>query len=294
MRVIVAASVFGISPSPEATSVTRTRLVMSAAICLLAVTLATIGLPRRGEVAGTSHAPDFRVLGVLGLAIFLGSFLLVTLGPKRGAGRPAPRSIWPYLVGQVVFLLALAYALHDHRSVNAILSTFRRPNSPSGEGSVGTPNVPPPDVSVWPVLVSVALLGGLLALWWLTHRTIAQDETDDEEDVDPDVVVAAVSAGLDAIYATSAGRQAVISCYEAMASAVGKRGVLRRAADTPTELLTRAVDAGVLQPGPPEELIGLFQVARYSRQPLPDDAVPRAAAALRRIQADIGAIGAAK
>jgi hypothetical protein len=27
---------------------------------------------------------------------------------------------------------------------------------------------------------------------------------------------------------------------------------------------------------------------------LPDDAVPRAAAALRRIQADIGAIGAAK
>jgi hypothetical protein len=224
----------------------------------------------------------------------LGSFLLVTFGPKRGAGRPAPRSIWPYLVGQVFFLLALAYALHDHRFVNTILSTLRRPNSPSGEGSVGTPNVPPPDVSVWPVLASVALLGGLLALWWLTRRTIVQDETDDEEDVDPDVVVAAVSAGLDAIHATSAGRQAVISCYEAMASAVGRRGVLRRAADTPTELLKRAVDAGVLQPGPPEELIGLFQVARYSQQPLPDDAVPRAVAAMRHIQADVGAIGAAR
>ena len=274
---------------------TRTRLVMSAAICLLAVALATVGLPRRGEVAATSHPPDYRVLGTLGLAMLVGSVLVIIFGPKRGEARPGARSIWPYVVGQALFLVMIAYALHDPRFVTAILDRLGHPNSPSGEATVHTPKVPSPDVSMWPVLASVVLLGGLLALWWHTRRTILEDEADEEEAVDPDVVVAAVSAGLDAIYATSAGREAVISCYEAMASSVGRRGVLRRAADTPTELLRRAVDAGVLQPGPPEELIGLFQVARYSQQPLPADAVPRAAAALRQIQADMrSGIGATK
>jgi hypothetical protein len=273
--------------SPEGTRVTRTRLVISAAICLLAVTLATVGLQRRSELAGTSHPPDFRVLGILGLAMLVGSVLLITFGPKRGAARPGNRSIWPYLVGQVVFLVILAYALRDTRFVNTILDRLHQPNSPSGQGSVGTTTVQSPDVSAWAVLTSVALLGGLLALWWFMRRALKEEETV-EEDVDPEVVAAVTAAGLSAIHTTSEAREAVISCYEAMASEIGRRGIGRRATDTPTELLGRAVEAGVLKSGPPEELIGLFHIARYSQQPLPVDAVPRAVAALRNIQAGIG------
>jgi hypothetical protein len=186
--------------------------------------------------------------------------------------------------------------LDDNHSVKAILARLQRPlersSAPSGEGTTG-PELPPPHVSMWPVLASLALLVGLLALWWLTRRAMVEDLPVEEKDVDPDVIAAAASAGLSAIQATSAGREAVIQCYEAMAAAVGRRGISRRAADTPTELLERAVEAGVLKPGPPEELIGLFQIARYSQQPLPDDAAPRAVAALRLIQADVvSAIGA--
>jgi hypothetical protein len=265
---------------------------MSAAICLFAVTAATVGLGRRGDVAGTSHPPDIWVLGALGLLMLLGSVFLITLGPKRGAGRPPDRPIWPYLVGQAVFLLAVAYALHDTRFVKAILDRLHPTRSPSGEGTAG-PELPPAHVSMWPVLASLALLVTLAGLWWLTRTATVEDLPVEEEDLDPDVVAAAATAGLSAIQATSAGREAVIQCYEAMATAVGRRGIHRRAADTPTELLERAVKAGVLRPGPPEELIGLFQIARYSQQRLPDDAVPRAVEALRLIQADVAfAIGA--
>jgi hypothetical protein len=220
--------------------------------------------------------------------MLVGSVLLIIFGPKRGASQPGKRPIWPYLVGQAVFLVMLAYALRDTRFVNTILDRFHQPNSPSGDGSVGKPTVQSPDVSVWAVLAAVALLGGLVVLWWLMRKAQAEEETAEEEEVDPDVVAAVTAAGLSAIHATSEAREAVISCYEAMASEIGKRGIHRRVTDTPTELLGRAVEAGVLQSGPPEELIGLFHIARYSQQPLPVDAVPRAVAALHSIQAGIG------
>jgi hypothetical protein len=274
------------------TRVTRTRLVMSAAICVVAVALATVGLPRRGEVAGSSHTPDVRVLGAVGLLMLLGSIFLITFGPKRGAGGPGKRAVWPYLVGQAVFLLVLYFALRDSHFVTAIFKGLHQPSSQTGHGTTA-PTLGTPDLSLWPVLVAIAVLVGLLALWWMTRRALVEDLPVDEDDVDPGAVAAAATAGLSAIQATSAGREAVISCYEAMASSVGRRGVRLRLVDTPTELLERAVAAGVLNPGPPDELIDLFQIARYSRQPLPDDAVPRAVAALRLIQADVAsALGA--
>ena len=274
------------------TRVTRTRLVMSAAICLLAVAVATVGLPRRGEVAGSSHSPDVRVLGALGLLMLLGSALLITFGPKRGAGRQAKRPIWPYVVGQAAFLLVLFFALRDNHFVSEILSRLHQPDAHAG-GGTSAPKVGTPHLSVWPVLAAIALLVGLLALWWVTRQAMVEDVPTEEDDVDPDVVAAAATAGLSAIQANSAGREAVICCYEAMAGAVGRRGIRLRVVDTPTELLERAVEAGVLQPGPPDELIDLFQIARYSRRPLPEDAVPRAVAALRLIQADVAAASGA-
>jgi hypothetical protein len=272
--------------------VTRTRLVVSAAICLFAVAVATVGLPRRGEVAGTSHPPDIRVLGALGLLMLLASVFLIAFGPKGKGGPKKERSIWASLVAQAVFLVVLAYALHNTDFVKTILTRLQPPSSPSGRGTTG-PELPAAQVSMWPVLVSLALLIGLAGLWWLTRTASVEDQLVEEEAVDPDVVAAAATAGLSAIQVTSAGREAVIQCYEAMASAIGRRGIRRRVADTPTELLERAVEAGVLKSGPPEELIGLFQIARYSQKRLPEDAVPRAVAALRLIQADVGsAMGA--
>jgi hypothetical protein len=259
---------------------------MSAAICVLAVALATVGLPRRGEVAGSSHTPDVRLLGALAFLMFIGSIFLITFGPKRGVGRPAKRVVWPYVAGQAIFLLVVFFALRDGRFVEEIFAGLDQPGSHAGHGTTA-PTFRSPDLSLWPVLAAIGLLVGLLVLWGMTRRATIDHLPAEEDDVDPDVVAAAVSAGLSAIQATSAGREAVILCYQAMASCVGKRGVRLRAVDTPTELLERAVAAGVLNPGPPDELIDLFQIARYSRQPLPDDAVPRAAAALRQIQADV-------
>ncbi|AQS66835.1 DUF4129 domain-containing protein [Streptomyces pactum] len=97
------------------------------------------------------------------------------------------------------------------------------------------------------------------------------------EDDDARLLLSAVRSGRRALAATGDARAAVIACYAGMEDALVASGVPRHVSDSPADLLTRAVDAG-LAPGPAApRLTALFREARYSSHPM--DASHRGAAA---------------
>jgi hypothetical protein len=78
-------------------------------------------------------------------------------------------------------------------------------------------------------------------------------------------------------------RDAVIRCYTGMISTLSASGLARRGADTPAELLARALDAGTTPTA--RRLTDLFCQARFSSHPIGPADVAAAATALRQIQA---------
>ncbi|MFE5813028.1 DUF4129 domain-containing protein [Streptomyces sp. NPDC056479] len=87
----------------------------------------------------------------------------------------------------------------------------------------------------------------------------------------------AVRSGRRALVDAGDPRAAVIACYAAMEDALAASGVRRRASDSPADLLTRAVDAGLAPTPAAPRLTALFREARYSSHPM--DAAHREAAA---------------
>jgi hypothetical protein len=63
-------------------------------------------------------------------------------------------------------------------------------------------------------------------------------------------------------------RRAVIGCYLQMLEVAAKSGAERRTSETPTEYLRRILAATAAGRAPAISLTGLFERARYSRQPV--------------------------
>ncbi|MFI5567533.1 DUF4129 domain-containing protein [Streptomyces sp. NPDC051740] len=103
------------------------------------------------------------------------------------------------------------------------------------------------------------------------------------EDDDARLLLSAVHSGRRALADTGDARAAVIACYAAMEDALVASGVQRRASDSPSDLLTRAVGAG-LAPTPAAPLLtALFHEARYSSHPMDGSHREAAADALEEI-----------
>jgi hypothetical protein len=98
---------------------------------------------------------------------------------------------------------------------------------------------------------------------------------------------ASVLAGAEALNAGRDARQAIIACYAAMERGLARAGSAPGAADTPAQVLARAVAGGLVRSSAAETLTALFRRARYS--PHPVTAADRAAAAdaLERLRADL-------
>ncbi|MCZ4120655.1 DUF4129 domain-containing protein [Streptomyces sp. H39-S7] len=103
----------------------------------------------------------------------------------------------------------------------------------------------------------------------------------------------AVDSGRRALHGTDA-RAAVIACYAAMETTLGRSGIARLASDSPTDLLHRAVAGGTLTGTAAGDLTQLFREARYSSHPMDDGHLRRAGAALDTIAAQLAAAEAAQ
>ena len=120
-------------------------------------------------------------------------------------------------------------------------------------------------------ILIVAVVAVVIAVW---RRRLAWSRRPDGTDVDdagdtPAELARAVRSARQALRDVDQARAAIIECYVAMESSLADAGAARAAAETPDELLARAVGLGVVGAGPAGRLTALFYEARFSTHPMP-------------------------
>lgn len=120
-------------------------------------------------------------------------------------------------------------------------------------------------------LLIAAVIFAAILIWRQRRRWsfAAGRPVDDDEDTDtPAELARAVDSGRLALRELDDARAAIIACYVAMEASLADAGAERGAAETPDELLDRAVGAGVVDAAPAGRLTTLFYEARFSTHPM--------------------------
>lgn len=267
------------------------RLLPLALLLLLAVA----GL--RGQTAAPGWQGPLKAHGVvIGLILeaVLGVLLVVTLVRDAAARRAAESSpaadaaaspgvptALRWVLKWVLGAGMLAVAAVLIASLNLHIFTGTRPrNLPPLR--LGTPTALPTPHKTAPVTVHLPLDSILYALliaalvaavaasiWWsarMLRPAAAVPEADLAEDSEE--LRDAVAEGRAALAELDDARAAIIACYVAMERSLADRGTERAAADTPDELLGRAVTSGIVRGPAAGRLTRLFYEARFSSHSL--------------------------
>jgi tetrahydromethanopterin S-methyltransferase subunit B len=276
--------------------------VLRLALPALLVLLVLAGL--RG-VAGTSgwaghYTRDGVVIGVALEAVL--AVLLVVLA-VRARRAPKDALVAARLRGMLFYLLAAAAIaiplvllfghLHPNgrpgtqRPLPEVLPHLRKQKAlPTRSGTTST--FPFDDV-LYGLLVAL-LLAAVIVCWVLLARRKRHGpaaEPGPDLDDEPADLRAAVESGRDALRRLDDARAAIIACYAAMEQSLARAGAARAVADTPDELLARAVDAGLARGPAAARLTVLFYEARFSSHPLGRGERDAAEQALTAIAADL-------
>jgi multisubunit Na+/H+ antiporter MnhB subunit len=155
------------------------------------------------------------------------------------------------------------------------------PDAPGGPDPAGSPE------GLLPVLLGMVVVLAIALTVTLLHRRAPVAGAEEPDDADVEVLVDAVVAAEQAMERHDDTRAAIIAAYREMAArlipAAGNH-----VSDTPTELLDRAVSAGLVSRSAALELTELFREARFSRHELAPSARGAAEAALARVSAELG------
>jgi Domain of unknown function (DUF4129) len=263
---------------------------------VLLVILVAAGL--RGEVLAPRWNGPLKSDGVpigLALEVILGTLLVITLRRHAAAQRAADRRPYTGEVADVepagVLRFALKWLLSACMVAVAVvlisdlhLHFFGKVAPPKLPASAPRkqrlptlptlPTLPPGHGGGWTVhipwgpilygLLVVALVAAVaISIWWSSRlrrpaAPLAIVDTSAEE------LREAVESGRAALAETDDARAAIIACYVAMERSLAERGTLRSVADTPDELLARAVAAGTVRGPAASRLTALFYEARFS------------------------------
>lgn len=137
--------------------------------------------------------------------------------------------------------------------------------------------------------VALVVCAIAVAIVMLLRRRGVAPASGKQADEDGASLRQAVESGLRALNSTEDTRSAIIACYLTMEESLGTAGAARTGAETSTELLNRAVRAGLLHGPAANQLTLLFYEARYSSHELPAGARQDAERALEAISADLQA-----
>jgi Domain of unknown function (DUF4129) len=193
------------------------------------------------------------------------------------------RSIWwLLLLPLVVFGLskALQRFRHQHAPVAAATHAVNASTGGAGHLRVGNP---------WPLLVLFAVVALGAATLTVYRRRRAVPPPPPEPDLEPDdePLAAALAAGARVLDEDPDPRTAIIGCYAAMERSLADAGSPPRMADTPAEVLGRAIASGLVRSAPATTLTSLFRRARYGSHPMTEADRATAIGALAQVRADL-------
>ena len=267
----------------------------------LLIVLVIVGL--RGAVASPRWDGSLRASGVaigLALEVLLGVLLVITLRREAAARRAAEQRLYSevvsdpqaddeigvpsalryvlkWLLGTCMVAVAAVLISNLHLHFFTKLRPLRvriRPvvgrtptPTPSG-GSTGVPFHIPLGPILYALLVLALAAAVAISIWWSVRQRRPALPGRIAEDVDTDELLDVVESGRAALAELDDARAAIIACYLAMERSLADRGAVRDAADTPDELLARAVAAGVVRGAAAQQLTALFYEARFSSHPL--------------------------
>jgi hypothetical protein len=136
------------------------------------------------------------------------------------------------------------------------------------------------------ILAVVLTAAAVVVLWWRRH--VVREPVRPEHGVDSDRDSDAIRAGRAVLeQVRDDPRSAVVGCYAAMEEALADTGGPRGRAETPEELLQRAIIEGRLAAEPGRRLTELFLTARYSSASVTSADVTAAREALGSIDAGV-------
>lgn len=138
------------------------------------------------------------------------------------------------------------------------------------------------------LLIALIVAAVVVSVWW-SMRLRRPAAPLIIEDVSAEELREAVAEGRAALATIDDARAAIIACYVAMERRLAERGTERGAADTPDELLARAVASGAVRGGAAGRLTNLFYEARFSTHPLSGGQRDAASAALDELAEELTA-----
>jgi hypothetical protein len=281
---------------------------------VLLVILVIVGL--RGEVATPGWNGPLKADGVaigLALEVVLAALLIVTLRRDAVARRLAERTYtgeeadvapaaalrfalkWliPACMAAVAVVVLTNLHLHFLTKGQALklppqpkASLRKGPQPPKGYGG-WTVHLPWGPI-LYGLLVVALLAAVVISIWWSSRlrRPAAPLVI---EDLGAEELREAVESGRAALAEISDARAAIIACYVAMERSLADRGTSRGAADTPDELLAKAVAAGTVRGPAASTLTALFYEARFSTHPVAAGQRAAASAALNQLADELAA-----
>jgi hypothetical protein len=277
----------------------RARIALAA--LLLVLTGAGI---RAADPLVIGHGPLHRYGRPLGLAVELALLaLLIAVSRLRARSRDATHvafllnSMLRTVIGIGLVALPAAALLNSVRPVH--IKPLKTQATGRGHPKLPKP-VKQPSASAGHTAIVITgwlLLAALLAaivlcavLIWRWRRRPAQTAVFDPP---PDDEFAAelrraVESGRRALGEIDDARAAIIACYVAMEASLAEAGTVRTAAETPDELLARAVSGQLVSGGAAGQLTALFYQARFSARPLPPAHRTAAQQALVALAAQLG------
>ena len=281
----------------------------------LLVVLAVAGL--RGAVAAPRWDGPLRADGGgigLALEVVLGVLLVTTLRRDHVARRKAERLplaeagdeistpaalrfVLKWVLGAAIVAIAavLISDLHLHffikpRPLPRLRTPPPRGTRPPAAGTRGGGIVHIPLGPILYALLVLALVAAVvISIWWAARLRQAVGPARITGDVGAEELREAVESGRAALAELDDARAAIIACYLAMERSLAERGTERAVADTPDELLSRAVASGIVRGGAAVRLTALFYEARFSTHALGRAERDAASQALDELAAELGA-----
>lgn len=285
---------------------------------VLLVALVIVGL--RGTVPAPRWDGPLKAYGVpigIALEVVLLALLLAVRARNRAAKLAAEREAFSDEDKEIEPAQALRFTLRYvltlcFVAVAILLASnvhfhFFRPSRPlklatipriKVKGGHKTPTLGGPQLHIhipWGDILYALLVVALVAavavsIWWSAkqRRPAALPDIPDEG-VSAEELRDAVASGRAALAGIDDARAAIIACYVAMERSLAQRGAARSVADTPDEVLSKAVARGLVHGEAAPRLTALFYAARFSSHPVSAEQRGAAEAALDELLAHLDA-----